>query len=212
MFEAILFYALAATALTGAGGVLLSRDIVRAAVWLLATLGAAAGLYFVLAAPFVAAIQLVVYAGGTLVLIVFGVMLTSRIPALKFTPGRAETLAAALVALLLGAAVTWALLSADWPTAAPAAWPDGPPPAAAGAAGDPQLAVRLTDRHADGTANIGRLLLSDYLVPFEVVSLLLLAVLIGAAYMARPRAPAAAPRAPAREPRDRSDDAEEPAP
>ncbi len=72
-----LFYLFAAVAAAGAVGVAACRDIVRAAVCLLFALVGVGGLYFLLDAEFLAAVQLVVYVGGILVLIVFGVMLTS---------------------------------------------------------------------------------------------------------------------------------------
>ena len=68
----------------------ISRNIVRTAVCLLFTLVGVAGLYFLLSAEFLAAVQLVVYAGGTLILIVFGVMLTSKSPFSRFEPKLVE--------------------------------------------------------------------------------------------------------------------------
>jgi len=191
--ETVLFYGFAATALAGAAGVLLSRNIVRTAVWLLATLAAAGGFYFLLGAGFVGAVQLIIYAGGTLVLIIFGVMLTARDPRVSFEPRRIEIAAGALVCLVLAGALVWVFLGTRW-YQSPIAQRDGQGIARLTSAQIEALAPgvkdRLTDLDAEGTANIGRQLLSTYLVPFEVVSLLLLAVLIGAAYLARPRVPA----------------------
>ena len=173
--EAVLFYCFAAMILAGAFGVLLSRNIVRTAMWLLSTLAAGAGLYFLLGATFVGAVQLTIYAGGTLVLIIFGVMLTARDPKMRLKPRRGETIVAGIMCVVLAGLVVGVYLRTDWRT-------DQPDPV--------EHRTRLTDMDApghDGTANIGQLLLSDYLVPFEVISLLLLAVLIGSAYLARPR-------------------------
>jgi len=185
--ETVLFYCFAAMILAGAFGVLLSRNIVRTAVWLLSTLAAAAGLYFLLGASFVGAVQLIVYAGGTLVLIIFGVMLTARDPKLRTQPTRLEVIAGGVVCVLLAAVLIGVFVGADWYHAT----------------GEPREikanADRLTDLDAenhDGTANLGRLFLSTYLVPFEVISVLLLAVLIGSAYLARPRVPTATGSAP----------------
>jgi len=119
-----------------------------------------AGLYFLLAAELLAAIQLIVYAGGTLVLIVFGIMLTQRSPFARPTSGPWErvagfVVAAALAGLLLAAAVLT---------------PAAKPPAEGGAA---------------TVEGFGRALLSQYLAPFEVAGVLLLVVMVGAAYMAR---------------------------
>ena len=75
-----LFLIVAATTAFGALGVVLSRSVVRAAVWLLATLIGVAMAYFLLGAEFIGAAQLIVYVGGTLVLMVFGVMITNQGP------------------------------------------------------------------------------------------------------------------------------------
>src|ERR1051325_8426262 len=106
--QAVLFYAFAAMSACSAIGLVLSRNIVRTAVCLLFTLVGVAGLYFLLAAEFLAAVQLVVYAGGTLILIIFGVMLTSKSPFSRFEPKLVEIVIALsggsilLVALIAG--------------------------------------------------------------------------------------------------------------
>lgn len=165
MLEAVLFYLFAAAMVGSALAILLSRNIVRSAIWLLATLGAAAGLYFLLAANFLAVVQLIVYAGGILVLIVFGVMLTARQPQYAILAKPREIVLAAGIAAILGVALIGVMLTGPWPpTAAPG--PDGP----------------MVNMQA-----IGHELLTTYLVPFEVASILLLAVMIGAAYLARPQ-------------------------
>src|SRR5438477_7384586 len=114
VFEALMFYAFAGVALVSAIGCVVTTNIVRTALWLLGTLGGAAGLYFLLFANLLAAIQLIVYAGGTLILIIFGVMLTSKSPWLKFNPTRGEVVIAGMVAVLLFLGLTGALLSVDW--------------------------------------------------------------------------------------------------
>ena len=159
--EAIMFYGFAALALAGSAGVLLSGDIVRMAIWLLATLFSAAGLFFLLGASFVAAVQLIVYAGGTLIMIVFGVMLTSRAYGVRLRPRAIEALAGLVVCAGLFAGLVAILSHTAWTPANP-----NPPPA--------------------GVATLGKELLTTYLVPFELASVLLLAVMIGAAYLAQP--------------------------
>ena len=76
----VLFAVVATVTAVSALGVVLSRNIVRMAVWLLFTLIGVSLLYFLLGAEFVGATQLIVYVGGTLVLVVFGVMLTAQGP------------------------------------------------------------------------------------------------------------------------------------
>ncbi len=165
--EAIVFYIFAAIMMGSSLAVALSRNIVRSAVWLLGTLGSAAMLYFLMAANLVAAIQLIVYAGGILILIVFGVMLTARNPHMKTGAKRGEILVAALVGIVLFVGIVTVSLSGPWPEL-----PGGP------VDGD---AVR-----AASVETIGNKLLTEYLLPFELASVLLLAVMIGAAYLVRP--------------------------
>jgi NADH-quinone oxidoreductase subunit J len=163
---AVLFYLFAGTTAASAFGLVLSRNIVRSAVCLLFTLAGVAGLYFLLSAEFLAAVQLVVYAGGTLILIVFGVMLTSKSPFSRYEPKLVEVIVATVIASVLLIALILAIRSTVFPVI--------PAGAAAGEAGYP-------------LARLGQALLGDYLIPFEIVSVLLLVVMIGAAYLAKAR-------------------------
>src|SRR6266568_6484684 len=106
--NAALFWVFAIMAGASALGVVISKNIVRMAVFLLFTLAGVAGLYFLLSAEFLAAVQLVVYAGGTLILIIFGVMLTSKSPFSRFEPKLAEI----VIAMSLGAIILAALVMA----------------------------------------------------------------------------------------------------
>lgn len=160
--EAIAFYIFAGVSLISAIGVVSTRNIVRAAVCLLGTLGGVAGLYFLLNANLIAAIQLIVYAGGTLILIVFGVMLTSKSPWVVFDPTRGQAAAAVVVTGFLAIGLCTMLLQNYWPLPA------------SQLTASPQVKA------------VGNMLLTDYLVPFEAASVLLLVVMIGAAYLARP--------------------------
>ncbi len=160
--EAVAFYLFAGVAVLSCIGIAVSANIVRMAVWLFGTLASVSALYFLLAANLLAAIQLIVYAGGTLVLIIFGVMLTSKSPWARFDVRRRELLASAAVCTVLFISLAW-VTTAGMPTA-----------------DRPQM-----ERSAS-VADIGQALLTTYLLPFEVASVLLLAVMIGAAYLARP--------------------------
>src|SRR4051794_23383410 len=158
-----LFYFFAAMAGLSAIGLVISRNIVRSAVCLLFTLTGVAGLYFLLNAEFLAAVQLVVYAGGTLILIVFGVMLTSKSPFSRFEPKLAEVIVAISIAGILLTALVMAIVRTPFPRSAEV----------------------VTDGYP--VAQLGQALLGDYLVPFELASVLLLVVMIGAAYLAKGR-------------------------
>lgn len=162
-----LFYILALVVAGSAIGVVLSRNIVRTAVCLLFTLSGVAGLYFLLAAEFLAAVQLVVYVGGTLILIIFGVMLTAKSPFIRFTPKPWEVGVALTIGLVLMTTIIAGILSAvNAGRFATNAMP----------AGEHYPVIRL-----------GQALLGDFLVPFEIASVLLLVVMIGAAYLAKAR-------------------------
>lgn len=156
------FYFFAGLTVVSSLAIVITKDIVRTAAWLLGALCGVAGLYLLLAANFLAAIQLIVYAGGIMVLIVFGVMLTARDPRLQFAATRREAALAGVTCGVLLLGLLTVLLRAVWPMRS------------AGATAD-AVTVRA----------VGEALLTTYLLPFEVVSILLLAALIAAAYLAR---------------------------
>ena len=165
--NAPLFWFFALMAGGSALGVVISRNIVRMAVFLLFTLAGVAGLYFLLAAEFLAAVQLVVYAGGTLILIIFGVMLTSKSPFSRFQPKPAET----GVAIVIGSVLMLALVGGIHRAIAAGLF-----------AGE-----QLPQQGLYPMTSLGQVLLGDFLVPFEISSVLLLVVMIGAAYLAKAR-------------------------
>src|SRR3954454_14150895 len=118
-FSAALFWIIAG--LTGASAlmVVVTQNIVRAAVWLLFTLVGTCGVYFLLGADFVGATQLIVYVGGTLVLVVFGVMLTAQGPFVSMRAGVGEWAITTLVGTLLFCALVGTTLLSQWPTQLP---------------------------------------------------------------------------------------------
>ena len=173
----VLFAIVAGLTAVSAVGVVVTASLVRAAVWLLFTLIGVSLTYFLLGAEFLGAAQLIVYVGGTLVLVVFGVMLTSEGPfsGLRTRPAEwvvGTALAAALFALLV-------TVSLDL--------------------GTPTGATAATDQPLLGTGPLGMAFLGvsekpdglAFLLPFEIVSVHLLVVLIAAAYLARAKRRAA---------------------
>ncbi|MBL8866573.1 MAG: NADH-quinone oxidoreductase subunit J [Gemmataceae bacterium] len=161
-----LFVVLASVIAASAIGVVVSHTIVRSAVFLLFTLIGVAFLYFLIGAEFLGAAQLIVYVGGTLVLLVFGGMLTSGGPFQTLKVRRLEWLFGGLVALAIFAALAQVSLAlGQRPTT------DAPLPPGAGP--------------------LGVAFLTSHLLPFEIVSVHLLVVLVGAAYLARTRKRAA---------------------
>ena len=109
-----LFTLFALAACFGAVAVVVSQSVVRMAFWLVVSLGSVAGLFFLADADFIGAAQLVIYVGGTLVLLVFGVMLTASGPYSKIEASPAETVVAGLVGLLFLFMVFSAVSGVDW--------------------------------------------------------------------------------------------------
>jgi len=159
----VVFYGLVALTIAGAAWVAFARNIVHSAFALLGTFLGVAGLYAFLSADLIAVVQLMVYVGGVLILILFAVMLTSRIADVKVSNRSWGLLPGIVILLGVGALLVLVALRVYWPRvpAAPAE------PTAAG---------------------IGDALLGPYVLPFEVISILLLAALVGAVTLARGRA------------------------
>jgi NADH-quinone oxidoreductase subunit J len=197
MGAAFLFWLIAG--LTGASAVmvLVTQNIIRAAAWLLFTLAGVSALYFLLGADFVGATQLIVYVGGTLVLVVFGVMLTAQGPFVSMKAGAAEWAATILVGVLLFGALVATTLFSTWPTQTPETIDAATSPSTV-QLGEAFLGVpeampvaplsgmpRQIDRASGKEAPTPYRKQVAYLLPFEIVSVHLLVVLIGAAYLAR---------------------------
>ena len=138
-----------------------SNDIVHAAFSLLFTFFGIAGLYVLLGADFIGVVQVIIYIGGILVLIIFGVMMTERGKMLQMSIQLPGKIFAALLSLIITAGLFLAVIRTAWPIV--------PTPAAPGPT----------------SAAMGELILSKYLIPFEVVALLLLASLVGAVLIVR---------------------------
>jgi NADH-quinone oxidoreductase subunit J len=185
------FWLFTAVACTFAVAVVLSNNIVRMAFYLILSLGATSGLYFLAGADFVGAMQLMIYVGGTLVLLIFGVMLTAKGPFITMKTSAGEWILGAIVGGSLLAVLLAAATSVE-------AWQRsyGRPAQAhvtATRLGMALLGARVDKLdESDPTARRG---MSGYLLPFEIVSVHLLVVLIGSAYLARPKK-----RMPRREP------------
>ena len=165
---AVVFYVFAALTVGSVAVVVLARSLIYNAFALLFTFLGVAGLYVLLGADFLAATQLLIYVGGILVLLLFGVMLTHKLYDLdlksevtQFWPG---VIVAAGLLLLIAWPFGWPFQSVvfgtDW------ALNPGRPP-------------------APSTRDIGQLFMGRFLLPFEAASILLLVALIGAAMIVR---------------------------
>ncbi len=156
----LLFYALAFLTVAGAAGVALSRNILYSALGLLGSLLGAGGLYVFLSADFVAVTQLLIYIGGVLVLVLFAVMLTSRITDVKVSNTSFGVFGGVLLFVAVAPVLLAVALLTPWAATAPAPL-------------------------APTTAAIGNAFLTRWLLPFEIASMVLLATLVGAVVIAR---------------------------
>jgi NADH-quinone oxidoreductase subunit J len=160
------FWLFSGIACSFAVGVLVATNIVRMAFYLVLSLAATAGLIFLAGADFVGAMQLLIYVGGTLVLLIFGVMLTSQERFVEMKTWAGDW----VKGFLAGGALLFILIYAAFSI-----------PEWRGI--ERSAAEALPVQHTVTPVAMG--LLNQYLLPFEIVSVHLLVVLIGAAYLAR---------------------------
>lgn len=156
----IIFYLFAIVTVLSAFMVVTTRNIVYSAFYLLFTLFGIAGLYVLLGADFVAIVQLVIYVGGILILLLFGVMLTNKITNVQIKTGTSQILPASIGVGVLTGVLVAILVNSNW---------------------------KIANHSVDiPTGNIlGNLLMQEYAVVFELLGIILLIALIGAASMAR---------------------------
>ncbi|MCX6173432.1 MAG: NADH-quinone oxidoreductase subunit J [Ignavibacteriales bacterium] len=159
-FYDIIFYIFAAITLLSALFVVTTRNIVHSAFYLLFTFFGVAGIYVLLGADFIAISQILIYVGGILILLLFGVMLTNKITNVEIRTGTIHMLPAAIATGIFMGAVVAVMVWTEWKS-------------------EPSV-IPLTT-----TKDIGHLLLTDYVLIFELLGILLLIALIGAASIAR---------------------------
>jgi NADH-quinone oxidoreductase subunit J len=171
---AVFFGLFAAIACLFAVAVLFTPNIVHMAFYLIISLGAVSGLFFLAGADFAAAMQLMIYVGGTLVLLIFGVMLTAQSRFVKMRTQAGDwVLAVLLGSVLLVLLLRTAFMVDAWRLPHPA--PEQIELAEANTTST--IGLALTGVRLDGG--------SGYLLPFLIVSVHLLVVLVGAGYLAR---------------------------
>jgi len=162
--EAVVFYVLASIALIAAVMVIWSRSVIHSAIYLVLTFFCVAAVYVLLRAEFVAVVQVLVYAGGILVLFLFAIMLVNL-----GDPGGSRVRLHATLSGFIGVSVGGMILYVYSTGRLASALVVNPPAAAGG--GNIQL--------------LGAALYRDYLLPFEIASILLLVAMIGAIVLAR---------------------------
>ena len=156
-----IFYFFAFVTVVSAGVVVFSRNIIYSAFSLLFTFFGVAGLYVLLSADFIAVAQLLVYVGGILVLLLFGVMLTNKVVDVDMKTGTLQMFPASILVAFTAGALCAVFYVSDW------------------------RIVQGTPQAATTTNSLGEMFMTTYLLPFEVASIVLLVALVGAALIAR---------------------------
>lgn len=157
----IVFHFFATVTVVSAAIVVFSRNIIYSAFSLLFTFFGVAGLYVLLSADFLAVTQLLIYVGGILVLLLFGVMLTTNVINVEMKTGTLQTGPAAFIVAMMAGMLCGLFWITDW---------------------------KIIHREPELTTTaptLGEMFMTSYVLPFEVASVVLLVALLGAAHYAR---------------------------
>ena len=185
-FQDVIFWVLAVASVSAALGVVLLRDVFRAALLLVVVFLAVAGFFVMMNAEFLAVVQVLIYAGAIAILIIFAIMLTREVQSGNL-PNRLQP-PAVLFPVLFLAALVFVAVDTDWKLLA-----DEP--------AEIQQRVEVVQTHSIGgvpddqradipgseRSGLGELLTNDFVLPFEVASVLLLAAIIGSLVLVRER-------------------------
>ena len=158
----VVFIILSLIALGGALGVVLNRNLFRSALFLVLAFVGVAGFYILLEAELLAMIQLLVYVGAISILIIFAVMLSKRMMSADFRAQNEQWIMGLVTAIALFGGLVFVILAVKWP-------------------------VVEASVPADAITQLGRALINvdQFMLPFEVASILLLVALVGAVVIAR---------------------------
>ena len=160
MIEQIVFYLFAFVIIVSALAVVSLRNIFHCALFLILCLFSVAGIYVLLHAEFLAVVQVLLYVGAVAILMIFAIMLTSKLAGREVQMTNEQTFIGAFLSLILVAGLIFSLT-------------------------DTVFRISSSAPPDNSTFAIGRLLMTEYVLPFEMVSVLLLAALIGAIVLAR---------------------------
>jgi NADH-quinone oxidoreductase subunit J len=161
MLLPVLIFAFASLVTLGAAiAVVTNKNILHSAYYLILAFVGVAAIYVMLEAPFIAVVQILVYIGAIAILVIFAIMLTRKLMSKEMEQQNAQWIPSALGALALFVVLGWIVYTAGWPIH------DGTVP-------------------AEPITQLGEDLLTTYLVPFEIASVLLLAALVGAILIGR---------------------------
>lgn len=159
-WDDLVFLVLAGTMLGAALLVVLGRDIIRSGLWMVLAFAALAGLYALMGATLVAAAQVLVYLGAISVLILFAIMLTQSKSGPVALVFHHQAWAAAIAAIVIGGLLIASVLLTSWPLA-------------------------VAEPIVQTATEVAKLMFSDYVLAFEVISILLLAAVVGGIFLAR---------------------------
>ena len=156
----IVFWFFVVMTIAAALTVVLSKNLIYAAIALLVTFLGVAAMYVFLWADFMAGTQVMIYIGGILILLLFGIMLTTKITSVRISHTNVQRGMGALIVAAIFGGLIWMINFTPW--------------------------LQILSQEPQQTVHdIGTLLMTDFLLPFEVASVLLLGALIGAAVLAR---------------------------
>ena len=156
----IVFWFFVVMTIAAALTVVLSKNLIYAAIALLVTFLGVAAMYVFLWADFMAGTQVMIYIGGILILLLFGIMLTTKITSVRISHTNVQRGVGALIVTAIFVGLIWMINFTPW--------------------------LQILSQEPQQTVHdIGTLLMTDFLLPFEVASVLLLGALIGAAVLAR---------------------------
>ena len=158
-WEDALFWLFAAVMIGAAILVVTMRDIIRCGLAMIVCFGALAGIYVIIGAPLIAAAQVIVYIGAISVLILFAIMLTQTKDAPSRLVFQTQAVPAAIASVVIAVVIALAIAATDW--------------------GEAAKRIRLA------TDAMSSELFDSYVLPFEIVSVLLLAAVIGGVYLAK---------------------------
>jgi NADH-quinone oxidoreductase subunit J len=159
--SALAFWALAVVLVGSALAVVLSKNLFHAVLWLALALTGTAGVFLLLDAEFLAAVQLLLYAGGIVTIVVFAIVVTERLVGERLSQTSRRIGGSAVVALAVLALIVRAVMSQPLATVRP------------------EMSETLTQ-------DIGETVLTRFVLPFELLAVLMLAALMSAIYFARP--------------------------
>ncbi|MBI3193209.1 MAG: NADH-quinone oxidoreductase subunit J [Ignavibacteriae bacterium] len=157
----LIFYFFALITLGSGAVVVFSKNIIYSAFSLLFTFFGVAGIYVLLNADFLAVTQLLIYVGGILVLLLFGVMLTNKVIDVELKTGTLQTVPASMIVAATAGVLCGVFYITDW-----------------------RIVPSTMEMNAT-TAELGNMFMTTWLLPFEIASVVLLVALVGAAMIAR---------------------------